>query len=138
MFDLASSFEDPVTLIANLATHHLWGGQPSAVQLIDQLCEGREEGPPADWEVGHFTCLPGRIDGPGGSLYIVADTYPALGNRGIHLQPTGRLAAAIDRRDKPAGGIIAVVSAREAGRLRDGARALRLREEIWDNGTLGR
>ena len=136
LFDLALSFEHAVTLIANLATHHLWGSHPGTVQVLDQLCEGREEGPPPDWDVGHFTCLPGRIDGPGGSLYVVADTYPALGNRGIHLQPTRRLAAAIDRRDKPAGGIIAVVSRDEAGRLRDGAGALGLREGIWDNGTV--
>ncbi len=136
MFDLALSFQEPVTLIANLATHHLWGGHPNGVQILDQLYEGGEQGPPADWDVGHFTCVAGRIEGPGGSLYLVVDTYPALGNRGIHLQPTGRLADAIDRRDKPAGGIIAVVSEREAGPLREGAGALGLREEIWDNGTV--
>ncbi len=136
MFDLALTLEEPVTLIANLATHHLWGGHPSSVQILDQLYEGREQGPAADWDVGHFTCVAGRIDGPGGSLYLVADTYPALGNRGIHLQPTGRLAAAIDRRDKPTGGIIAVVCERETSRLREGAGALGLREEIWDNGTV--
>jgi hypothetical protein len=136
IFELALGCEEPVTLIANLATHHLWGGRPSAAELLDQLCDGGEEGPPPDWDVGHFTCILGRIDGPGGSLYVVADTYPALGNRGIHLQPTGRLAAAIDRRDKPAGGIIAVVGQEEAARIREGAAGLGLREEIWDNGTV--
>ena len=135
IFDLALECELAVTLIANLATHHLWGGRPSAVQLLNQLYDGVEEGPEPDWDVGHFSCIVARADGPGGSLYTVADTYPALGNRGIHQQPSGRLAAAIDRRDKPAGGIIAVLAEREASRLRDGARALGLREEIWDNGT---
>ncbi len=136
IFELALESRRPVTLIANLATHHLWGAHPSAVQLLDHLYEGSEAGPPPDWEVGHFSCILARTDGPGGSLYTVADTYPALGNRGIHTQPSGRLAAAIDRRDKPAGGIIAVLAQSEAGRFRDRAAALGLREEIWDNGTL--
>lgn len=135
-FALALECAGPVTLIANLATHHLWGGRPSAVQLLDCLYEGNEDGPPPDWDVGHFSCIFARTDGPRGSLYALADTYPALGNRGIHLQPRGRLAAAIDRRDKPAGGIIAVVGAGQAGRFREGAAAIGLREEIWDNGTL--
>ncbi len=136
MFDAALTCEQPVTLIANLATHHLWGGHPSAAELLDQLYGGGEKGPPPDWDVGHFTCIPARIEGPGGSLYVVADTYPALGNGGIHLQPTGRLAAAIDRRDKPAGGIIAVLGAGEAAGMRERIAALGLREEIWDNGTV--
>ena len=53
-------------------------------------------------------CVVARTDGPGGRLYAVADTYPALGDRGVHLQPRERLAAAIARVDKPAGGVIAV------------------------------
>ena len=32
-----------------------------------------------------------------GSLYAVADTYPSLGSRGVHLQPGERLAAALER-----------------------------------------
>jgi hypothetical protein len=135
-FSAALSCERPVSLIANLATHHLWGGRPSAAELLDCLLDGAEAGPGPDWDVGHFTCLLGRAEGPGGSIYMVADTYPALGNSGIHLQPEGRLAAAIDRREKPAGGIIAVVTAEEAGLLREAAAELGLREEIWDNGTV--
>ncbi len=135
-FSLALGCERPVSLIANLATHHLWGGRPSTVQLLDCLYDASEVGPPPDWDVGHFVCLAGRAKGTGGSLYMVADTYPALGNRGIHLQPEGRLAAAIDRRDKPAGGIIVVGARAEAERLRAGAAGLGLREEIWDNGTV--
>jgi len=135
-FDLALACRQPVTLIANLATHHLWGGHPSAVELLDCLYDGSETGPAPDWDVGHFSCLLGRAEGPGGSIYMIADTYPALGSGGIHLQPTGRLAAAIDRRDKPAGGVIAIVARGEAQRLREGADRLGLREEIWDNGTI--
>ena len=44
--------------------------------------------------------------GPAGSLYAIADTYPALGDGGVHLQPRERLAAALERREMPAGGMI--------------------------------
>lgn len=135
-FEEALACRRAVTLIANLATHHLWGSHPSTTELLGCLLDGSESGPPPDWDVGHFSCVVGRADGRSGSVYMVADTYPALGNRGVHLQPAGRLAAAIDRRDKPAGGIIAVVSAEEADALREGAASLGLREAIWDNGTV--
>jgi hypothetical protein len=135
-FELALACEQPAALIANLATHHLWGGSPTAPQLLGHLYEGADEGPPPDWDVGHFVCVVARTIGPAGSLYAVADTYPALGARGVHLQPERRLAAAIDRRDKPAGGVIAVVFEQEAARLREGARSLGLSEALWDNGTL--
>lgn len=136
VFDLAAGLEKPVTLIANLATHHLWGGQPTPTQKLDYLLEGSDTGPPPDWDVGHFVCVVARTSGPGGNLYTVADTYPALGNNGIHLQPRERLAHAIDRPDKPSGGIVAVVAAGEAGQLRAGAAKLGLREGLWDNGTV--
>jgi hypothetical protein len=136
IFDLAAACELPVTLIANLATRHLWGGRPSRVQMLDHLCAGSEAGPPPDWDVGHFACIVARTRGPVGSLYAIADTYPALGENGVHLQPSGRLAAAIDRRDKPAGGVIVVVSIQEAAAIRAGAAGLGLQEGIWDNGTV--
>lgn len=136
IFDLAAECERPVTLIANLATHHLWGAGPSPAQMLDHLYRGSEDGPPPDWDVGHFVCIVARTRGPAGSLYAVADTYPALGNRGVHIQPEGRLAAAIDRRDKPAGGVIVVVSVEEAAGIREGAAGLGLQERIWDNGTV--
>jgi hypothetical protein len=136
LFDLAETREQPVTLIANFATHHLWGSRASAVQLLDYLLDGEQTGPPPDWSVGHFACLVGRVRGPRGTLYAVADTYPALGNHGVHLQPQERLAAALERRDMPAGGMLVVTSAADADAIRDGARQLGLRESIWDNGTI--
>jgi hypothetical protein len=137
VFDLAAGLREPVTLIANLATHHLWGGHPSPKQLLDYLLEGKDDGPAPDWDVGHFVCVVARTSGPSGNhLYAVADTYPALGNHGVHVQPCERLALAIDRPDKPSGGLIAVVAAAEADQLRKGATTLGLREELWDNGTV--
>jgi hypothetical protein len=136
VFELAAGLGEPVTLIANLATRHLWGGRPSPAQLLGYLLEGKDDGPAPDWDVGHFVCVVARTSGPGGNIYAVADTYPALGNNGVHLQPRERLALAIDRPDKPSGGLIAVVAASEADHLRTGAAALGLREGLWDNGTV--
>lgn len=136
LFELGGSLPRAVTLIANFATHHLWGSRPSAVQLLDYLYDGEQNGPEPDWHVGHFACVVGRMRGPRGTLYAVADTYPALGNQGVHMQPQERLAAALERRDMPAGGMLVVSFAEDAGMVRDGARRLGLRESIWDNGTV--
>ncbi|MHB8240693.1 MAG: DUF6885 family protein [Solirubrobacteraceae bacterium] len=136
LFDLAESAARPVTLIANFATHHLWGSRASAVQLLAYLYDGEPTGPEPDWHVGHFACVVGRVTGPGGTLYAVADTYPALGNQGVHMQPQERLAAALERRDMPAGGMLVVSFAEDAATLKDGAHGLGLREGIWDNGTV--
>lgn len=135
-FDAAAELEHPVTLIANLATHHLWGGRPTASQVLRYLYDGDLDGPPPDWDVGHFACIVARTEGPGGRLYAVADTYPALGDHGVHLQPEERLAAAIARPDKPAGGVIAAVSCEDAAALREAAAAIGLEERLWDNGTI--
>lgn len=136
LFDAAAALTEPVTLIANLATHHLWGGGATPGQLLAHLLDGALDGPAPDWDVGHFSCVVACTYGPAGRLYAVADTYPALGSNGVHLQPRERLAAAIARVDKPAGGVLAVVSLGEAERLREAATALGLREGLWDNGTV--
>jgi hypothetical protein len=139
LFDVAATLARPVTLVANLATRHLWGSRAGASRLLDYLLDGDEAaGPPPDWDVGHFACVVGRVRGPGGTLYGVADTYPSLGSRGLHMQPEERLAAAIERRDMPAGGMIVVVSAQDALTVRSGAETLGLCEGVWDNGTVTR
>jgi hypothetical protein len=135
IYDLALAQAGPTALLANHATHHLWGSHPSAQQLLAHLLQHEQDGPAPDWHVGHFACIVGRVQGPAGALYVLADTYPALGSGGIHLQPSARLAAAIAREDMPAGGVIAVVASDSAEDFRAGARALGLREELWDNGT---
>lgn len=136
LFDLLAARERPVALVANLATRHLWGTHPRAEQLLDYLYDGEQAGPPSDWDVGHFVCVIGRIQGPGGSLYGVSDTYPALGNGGVYLQPREHLAAAIERREEPAGGMIVVAFAEDAPAVRAGAGTLGLVEDVWDNGTV--
>jgi hypothetical protein len=126
----------PVSVVANLATRHLWGGGATLAQLLAYLLGEAPAGPPPDWDVGHFVCLIGRVVGPRGSLYGVADTYPSLGRQGIHVQPAERLALALQRPDMAAGGLLVVALAQEAATLRAGAAELGLEEGAWDNGTV--
>ena len=140
VFDAAAALKRPVTLVANIATRHLWGTHPRADQLLAYLLEGRQDGPPRDWDVGHFVCVVARVQGPGGSLYAIADTYPSLGAAGVYAQPAERLALALQRpgpeEGAPAGGILALAEAPGAEALRSAGRAAGLREALWDNGTL--
>jgi len=136
LFESAAGLERPVSLLANLATGYLWGGRPTVTQLLAHLFDGTLDGPAPDWTVGHFACIVGRGAGPQGSLYAVADTYPALGRQGVHLQPGELLAAAIERRDMPAGGVIVVAFTEDAPAMRAAAAGLGLREGVWDNGTV--
>lgn len=135
LFELVASLQRPATLIANVATRELWGAGARVDQLLDYLLDGALDGPPRDWDVGHFVCVAGRASGPGGALYIVLDTYPSLGQRGVHWQPRERLAPALARDGMAPGGMIAAVAAEDAGAVRAGAAALGLVEGAWDNGT---
>jgi hypothetical protein len=136
LFELACGLTRPVTLVANFATRHLWGARPGIDELLGCLFEGRRDGPGPDWDVGHFACVVGRVKGPRGTLYCVADTYPSLGSGGVHLQPAERLALAVERRDMPAGGIIVVTSTEDAAAVRSRAGDMGLLESLWDNGTV--
>lgn len=136
LFDAVAALARPATLIANVATRHLWGSAPSVSQLLGLLLDGADEGPPPDWDVGHFVCVFGRVGGPGGELYGVADTYPALGVGGVHLQPRDRLARALARPEMAPGGLIAVVAREDAPAVRAAADSAGLQEGAWDNGTL--
>ena len=135
LFDALAALEHPSTLIANVATRHLWGSAPSVPQLLGLLLDGTDEGPPPDWDVGHFVCVFGRIAGRGGDLYGVADTYPALGVHGVHVQPRDRLARALERPGMAPGGAIAVIDREDAAVVRAAADACGLQERAWDNGT---
>jgi hypothetical protein len=136
LFDVLGELRRPVTVVANIATRHLWGSRASAAQLLAYLLDGEQEGPAADWDVGHFVCVIGSVRGPGGRLYCVADTYPSLGSHGVHLQPAERLALALQRPGMAAGGLVVVVAREDAPRVRAGAGELGLDERVWDNGSV--
>jgi hypothetical protein len=136
LFDAVAALERPVSLLANLHTGYLWGGRPGVGEMLGYLFDGLPHGgPPADWHVGHFVCIVARVNGPRGRLYAVADTYPSLGSGGVHMQPSELLAAAIERREFPAGGLIVAASAEDAVAVRTAAGTLGLSERMWDNGT---
>lgn len=135
LFDLTAALERPAALLANIATRHLWGTHPRHDQLLTYLLDGALDGPPSDWDVGHFVCIVARVRGPGGSAYVLADTYPSLGILGVHAQPQERLVAALERREGPAGGVLAIVAAEDAPHIRARAGALGLTEGVWDNGS---
>jgi hypothetical protein len=138
VLDVAATCSQPCTPIANIATGHLWGSRPSPATLVAYLETGdADSGPAPDWEVGHFVGLLGRIDGPRGTLAIVADTYRSLGWEGIHVQPVERLAHALARTGsgRPSG-VLLVVAADEAPRVEQELRSAGLELRTWDNGSL--
>jgi hypothetical protein len=136
LFELLAELERPTSLIANVSTRELWGSRARFDQLLDYLLAGELDGPPPDWDVGHFVCVLARTRGPRGSLYALADTYPSLGRDGVHQQPRERLARALERPGKTPGGALAVVASEDAAAVRAGASRLGLREGVWDNGSL--
>lgn len=121
--------------IANVRTGHLWGSRPPARLLLDYLFGHPVQAPPADWDCGHFVTVAGCLDGSGGSLVVVRDTYSQFGWNGYHLQPAGAVAAALERGDSYEGGILCVCESSSAdslsGRLIE--RSYELRH--WDNGS---
>jgi uncharacterized protein DUF6885 len=122
-------------LIANIRTGKLWGSRPSAEQLLAELRGVRTEGPPADWDVGHFVELKVLVRVIGGSLVVVHDTYPMFGLDGHHLQPPRAVAAALMRGDGREGGILAVMPPDKAAAVAELARGLGLQIGTWNNGS---
>jgi hypothetical protein len=138
VLEAASGCSEPCTPIANVATRYLWGSRTSPATALAYLTSGDSEaGPPPDWDVGHFVGLLGRIDGPRGTLVIVADTYRSLGWEGIHLQPIDRVAAALARADSGAApkGVLLVAGADDAPELERRLRTEGLEIATWDNGS---
>ncbi|MGP0034049.1 MAG: DUF6885 family protein [Solirubrobacteraceae bacterium] len=128
---------EPCTLIANIATRHLWGSRTGPHAAFSYLVTGDDgAGEEPDWDVGHFVGLLGRIDGPKGTLVVVGDTYRVLGWQGVHLQPVERLARAFDRTGtgRPSGAII-VASPQDGPEVERVLLAAGLELDVWDNGT---
>ena len=131
----AASHLTEALLVANIRTGPLWGSRPDAAVLLARLAGEPAEGPPPEWDVGHFTNVVATVRGPGGTLIAVRDTYPSLGWGGYHLQPADRMAAALERGDGKEGGILAVVRADDAPALRAALERAGCSAQLWDNGT---
>lgn len=135
LLDAVAEVAPDAVLIANWATRRLWGSLPPPQALLAHLAGRDVEGPPAEWDVGHFANLAELVRGPGGSFVVVRDSYPSLGWEGHHLQPPTAAAAALRRGDGKEGGVL-VVSRAQAGdemERRLGDRGFELRH--WNNGT---
>ena len=122
-------------LLANVRTGAFWGSRPTLDVLVAELRGERVDGPPADWDVGHFCALELLVRGPGGALVLVHDSYPSFGWDGRHLQPPRAVAAALQRDDGREGGVLAVAPTKDSAWLERLARELGLEIGIWDNGT---
>ncbi len=95
-----------------------------AEELLDYLLDGRLDGPRA--RLGRRALrLPDRPPQRPRRKPVRRGRHLPLARAaaGIHLQPQERLAAAVERRDMPAGGIIAIVFAEDAPAVRSRRRA---------------
>jgi hypothetical protein len=132
---VAGGREMGARLIANLRTGRLWGSRPPVEALLAELAGEPVEGPPADWDVGHFVELEMVIRGPRGSLVVVHDSYPTLGSGGRHLQPPRALANALLRGDGREGGVLVVANAGREQAVKELATRIGLDVGAWNNGT---
>jgi hypothetical protein len=121
-------------LIANVDTSPLWGAAATDEDVRRHLTTGADDGPPADWSVGHFVNPVSVERGPAGAIVTVRDTYPALGG-GTNRQPASRLAHALRRTDGREGGILCVTAAADAPELAAALRDRGMDIRYWDNGT---
>ncbi|WP_407650862.1 DUF6885 family protein [Actinoplanes lobatus] len=119
--------------MANVDTARLWGSQ-SATALEHYLNTGDDsDGPPPEWQVGHFVALYGTLTGERGTLVAVADTYPSLGDNGRLLQPASRVAAALARDRPGTGGVLVVVASHSVSEAEQAIQRAGLQTVWWFN-----
>jgi hypothetical protein len=136
VIELLDALPGPVTAIANVATAPLWHSHASFATALRYLEHGVDDGTGAEWQVGHFVGLLGRVTGPRGRLILVGDTYPELGSRGVYWQPVERVVDALERDGSGKGGLLLVVGAADAAALRDAVASTGLEVSFWDNGSV--
>ncbi len=123
-------------LIANLRTGRFWASRPSPATLLAVLAGEQVQGPPSEWDEGHFVSLALLVRGGGGVLIGIRDTYRSLGWNGHHLQPPVAVAAALRRDDGLEGGVLCVCRAGDADTVRGHLDAEGFDLRDWDNGSV--
>jgi len=135
LFAAAAEAGEEASLVANVGTRFLWPSHAPAAELVRYLDTGADADLAPDWDVGHFVGLLGTITGDRGTAVVVADTYPALGSGGVHVQPLPRLLRALERPGQNAGGVLLTLPteglAAAERRLADAGASVGL----WDNGS---
>ena len=112
LFDLASALERPVTLVAQLRHPPPVGRAPERRPAARLSARRRARRPAA--RTGTSATSPAwsaACAGRAAACTASPTPTPRWATRGVHLQPQERLAAALERRDMPAGGMIVVVVA---------------------------
>jgi uncharacterized protein DUF6885 len=131
LFDLLIGLWDVprVAVIARIDGAELGAHDTPERALLDYLDTGIPPLWTSRWRPpgGHFVLLAGIRIGAEGTLLSVVDTYPSLGDNGIHDQPVEWVTAAL------AGlGVLVVVDADQAGVTREAARVAGLTPSFWD------
>jgi hypothetical protein len=125
--------------VLNVATRYLWNTHVGLVDAADYLDGGEDTRPPSEWQVGHYIGIVGALLGRRRRLVLCADTYPSLGQDGLHVQPADRLAAGLTRpQESTSGGAIVVIATDEADAVRSWAADRSLIVDLWDNGSADR
>ncbi|GAB3007453.1 hypothetical protein LWP59_28890 [Amycolatopsis acidiphila] len=121
-----------VAPVANVDTGEFGAHDTPDRALLDYLEGGLPPFWSSRWRVGHFALLGGTLSGPGGTVVSIVDSYPSLGDRGVHLQLLDRLVAAL-RRDGMAGpgGLLLVVDAAEQQAAEELVRSSGLDPCLW-------
>jgi hypothetical protein len=129
--------EKDAALVLNVGTRFFWGSRPSVAELLAYLESGDDTaGPGPDWAVGHFVGCLGVVHGARGRLVIITDTYATLGLRGVHLQPIGRVAAALGREGMTPGGALLMLPGDRRDAVSSSLTNAGLELGVWDNGSL--
>lgn len=124
-----------VAVIANVDTGAFAAPDTPGRALRDYLDSGLAPLWMNLWRVGHFVVLSGILPGRCGTLVSVVDTYPSLGQRGVHLQPVEYVAAALRRDGMAPGGLLVVVPAGDAAAAESVVTGAGLHATLWDNGS---
>ena len=131
LFDLLIGLWDlrRVAVIARVDGAELGAHDTPERALLDYLDTGIPPLWTSRWRPpgGHFVLLAGIRIGAEGTLLSVVDTYPSLGDNGIHDQPVEWVTAAL------AGlGVLVVVDADQDGVVREAVRVAGLTPSFWD------